>query len=76
MFSIEALEERLQQLIDQFEYEAALKFCQRILENDPNHLQTLETAGYLHTELNQPDLAVQVPLITMNYTECLSHKSM
>lgn len=49
-----------QQLIDEFQYELAQKFCQRALEKDPDNVRALETSGILLLELGNVEAAKQV----------------
>ncbi|PFH52997.1 hypothetical protein AMATHDRAFT_79399 [Amanita thiersii Skay4041] len=44
-YSVQALVEKAQALIVQYDYELALKFARRILETEPNHVEATEMLG-------------------------------
>ena len=46
--------------MDSFEYEAALKCCQHVLDQDCEHIEALETSGTILQELGHIDRAKQV----------------
>ncbi|PVD30481.1 hypothetical protein C0Q70_09747 [Pomacea canaliculata] len=58
-YTIDQLLDKTQQLIDEFQYELAQKFCQRALEKDPDNVRALETSGILLLELGNVEAAKQ-----------------
>ncbi|KAK7009586.1 TPR repeat-containing protein [Biomphalaria glabrata] len=54
---IDKLLDKAEQLIDEFNYELAQKFCQRALEKDPDNLRGLETSASLLIELGNVESA-------------------
>ncbi|GFO37931.1 upf0661 tpr repeat-containing protein c16d10.01c, partial [Plakobranchus ocellatus] len=55
--SISKLLDKAEQLIDQFNYELAQKFCQRALEMEPDNVRALETSASLLLELGNVESA-------------------
>ncbi|KAK3741305.1 hypothetical protein RRG08_034350 [Elysia crispata] len=55
--SIEKLLDKAEQLIDEFNYELAQKFCQRALEMEPDNVRALETSSSLLLELGDMESA-------------------
>ena len=49
-----------EQLIDEFNYELAQKFCQRALEMEPDNVRALETSSSLLLELGDMESAKHV----------------
>jgi Flp pilus assembly protein TadD len=58
--SIPALLAKAQDLLTQCDYALALRFIQRILENDPGNSQALEMKGFAEIETGDTDSARQV----------------
>ncbi|CAL1536079.1 unnamed protein product [Lymnaea stagnalis] len=56
---LDKLLDKAEQLIDEFNYELAQKFCQRALETDPDNVRALETSASLLVELGNVDSAKQ-----------------
>ncbi|XP_005096442.1 probable assembly chaperone of rpl4 [Aplysia californica] len=55
--SIDRLLDKAEQLIDEFNYELAQKFCQRALETEPDNVRALETSASLLLELGNAESA-------------------
>lgn len=55
--SIDRLLDKAEQLIDEFNYELAQKFCQRALELEPDNVRALETSASLLLELSDTESA-------------------
>jgi len=53
--SIDKLLDKAEQLIDEFNFELAQKFCQRALETEPDNVRALETSASLLLELGNVD---------------------
>ena len=58
--SIPALLEKAQSLIVQCDYELAIRFIQRILEQQPSHAEAKELLGVVQLEMGDVDAAKQV----------------
>jgi len=58
-YSIENLLEKAAELMEEYQYEPAQKFCQRALEMDGDHPRALEMSGNLLLELGQVSEAQQ-----------------
>lgn len=54
---------KAEQLIDEFNFELAQKFCQRALETDPDNMRALQTSATLLLELGQTESAKHVRFI-------------
>merc|ERR1712025_199751 len=54
---IDKLLDKAEQLIDEFNFELAQKFCQRALETEPDNVRALETSASLLLELGNVDSA-------------------
>lgn len=59
-FCVGDLLEKTDELIDQFQYELAEKFCQRAVDIEPDNLQALETHGFLLLQIGDLDRAKTV----------------
>ncbi|KAL0573692.1 hypothetical protein V5O48_008263 [Marasmius crinis-equi] len=57
--SIESLLEKAQSLITQCDYELALRFIQRILDQQPSHAEAKELRGVVQLEMGDVDAAKQ-----------------
>ncbi|XP_059179305.1 uncharacterized protein LOC131958345 isoform X2 [Physella acuta] len=57
LHSVDKLISKAEQLIDEFNYELAQKFCQRALEQEPDNLRALETSASLLIELGNLEAA-------------------
>ncbi|KAK7500735.1 hypothetical protein BaRGS_00007979 [Batillaria attramentaria] len=58
-YTIDQLLDKAEELIDEFNYELAQKFCQRALEQDADNVRALETSGVLLLELGNTEAAKQ-----------------
>ncbi|CAG5134769.1 unnamed protein product [Candidula unifasciata] len=56
-YSVDKLLDKAEQLIDEFNYELAQKFCQRALEHEPDSVRALETSASLLLELGNTESA-------------------
>jgi len=56
-YSVHQLLDKAEQLIDEFNYELAQKFCQRALEQEPDNVRALETSASLLLELGNAESA-------------------
>jgi tetratricopeptide (TPR) repeat protein len=54
---VDKLLDKAEQLIDEFSYELAQKFCQRALEREPDNVRALETSASLLVELGNVESA-------------------
>ncbi|XP_072268910.1 uncharacterized protein [Pyxicephalus adspersus] len=61
-YSIHQLLEKIEDYMDNFNYEMAQLFCQRALDMEPDNLDILETMGNICMELGDTDKAKQVLL--------------
>jgi len=57
--SIERLLDKAEELIDEFNFELAQKFCQRALETEPDNVRALEVSASMLMELGQTESAKQ-----------------
>lgn len=55
--SMDRLLDKAEQLIDEFNFELAQKFCQRALETEPDNVRALETSASLLLELGNSESA-------------------
>lgn len=60
--SIASLVEKAQELIVQCDYDLALRFARRILEQDPSNVEAKEMAGVCLLETGELDEAKQVSI--------------
>ncbi|BFY97480.1 hypothetical protein BsWGS_00520 [Bradybaena similaris] len=56
-YSVDKLLDKAQQLIDEFSFELAQKFCERALEQEPDNVRALETSASLLLELGNTESA-------------------
>ena len=55
----------MDECLDNFNFELAVKFCERALETEPDNVQVLETAGAIYLETRDKNKAKQVSFINL-----------
>lgn len=63
--------QQAQQLIDEFSFELAQKFCERALDQESDNVRALETSASLLLELGNTESAKHVSLVACLLNECL-----
>jgi Flp pilus assembly protein TadD len=58
--SIDALLDKARSLVDQCDYDLALRFAERILQRSPTHVQARELLGVVHIETGEIEAAKKV----------------
>mgnify|MGYP000338535364 CR=1 FL=1 len=56
---------KVDECLDNFNFELAVKFCERALETEPDNVQVLETAGAIYLETRDTNKAKQVSFINL-----------
>jgi Flp pilus assembly protein TadD len=59
-FSASDLLDKADELIDQFQYDLAEKFCQRAVDLEPDNIRAIETRGFLMLQAGDTDQAKAV----------------
>lgn len=54
--------QKCEELVERFEYDLALKFCEKILEQDPHQVEALQLKATIHIDVGQTEEAKQVGL--------------
>lgn len=57
LFSVDDLMSRVNDYIEKFEFDLAIKFCQKAISLEPNNTQVLESLGNIYTELGDVENA-------------------
>lgn len=56
---------KVDECLDNFNFELAVKFCERALDIEPDNVQVLETAGAIYLETRDTNKAKQVSFIKL-----------